>query len=195
MEGDKLEKIRNAERPKTKKQVRAFLGLAGYYRRFIPAFSDVAAPLTDLTKKGRPTHVDWQEEHEHSFKTLKDMLIRSPILRLPDFDRPFILQADASDSGVGAALLQRYEDGLFPTAYASKKLLPREKNYSVIERECLAIVFGIRKVSNGAKIRNRYNQVPHLTQDTNGKVTNSQKTPQTRAKRSTLSQQVTTKHI
>ena len=58
MEDDKLEKIRNAERPKTKKQVRAFLGLAGYYRRFIPAFSDITAPLTDLTKKGRPTHVD-----------------------------------------------------------------------------------------------------------------------------------------
>ena len=73
------------------------------------------------------------------------MLIRSPILWLPDFDRQFILQADASDLGVGAALLQRYEDGLFPIAYASKKLLPREKNYSVIERECLAIVFGIRK--------------------------------------------------
>ena len=145
MEDDKLEKIRNAERPKTKKQVRAFLGLAGYYRRFILAFSDVAAPLTDLTKKGRPTHVDWQEENEHSFKTLKDMLIRSPILWLLDFDRPFILQADASDSGVGAALLQRYEDGLFPIAYASKKLLPREKNYSVIEREWLAIVLGIRK--------------------------------------------------
>ena len=140
---DKLEKIRNAEHLKTKKQVRAFLGLAGYYRRFIPAFSDVAAPLTDLTKKGRQTHVHWQEEHEHSFKTLKDMLIRSPILRLPDFDRPFILQADASDSGLGVALLQRYEDGLFPIAYASKKLLPREKIYSVKERECLAIVFGI----------------------------------------------------
>ena len=67
MEDDKLEKIRNAQRPKTKKQVCAYLGLAGYYRRFIQAFSDVAAPLTDLTKKGRPTHVDWQEEHEHSF--------------------------------------------------------------------------------------------------------------------------------
>ena len=146
MEDDKLEKIRNAECPKTKKKVRAFLGLAGYYRRFIPAFSDVAAPLTDLTKKGRLTHVDLQEEHVHSFKTLKDMLIRSPILRLPDFDRQFILQANASDSGVGAALLQRYEDGLFHIAYASKKLVPREKNYSVIERECLAIVFGIRKI-------------------------------------------------
>ena len=64
------------------------------------------------------------------------MLIRQPILWLPDFDRSFILQADASDLDVGAAPLQRYEDGLFPIAYASKKLLPNEKNYSVIEREC-----------------------------------------------------------
>ena len=145
MEEEKLDQIRDAERPKTKKQVRAFLGLAGYYRKFIPAFSDVAAPLTDLTKKGRPNQVDWQDEHERAFKTLKDMLTRSPILRLPDFDKEFILQTDASDSGVGAALLQRFEDGLFPIAYASKKLLQREKNYSVIERECLAIVFGIKK--------------------------------------------------
>ena len=90
---------------------------ARFYKRFIPAFSDVAAPLTDLTKKGRPTHVDWQDEYEHSFKTLKDMLIRSPILWLPHFDRPFILQANASVSGVGAALLQRYEDGLIRLAY------------------------------------------------------------------------------
>ena len=73
------------------------------------------------------------------------MLIRSPILWLPNFDRPFILQANASDYGVGVALLQRYENGLFPIAYASKKLLPREKNYSVMERNRLAIVFGIRK--------------------------------------------------
>ena len=68
--------------------------------------------------------------------TLRDLDMRFTwvILRLPEFDRPFILQADASDSGVGAALLQRYEDGLFPIAYASKKLLPRMKKYSVKEK-------------------------------------------------------------
>ena len=144
MEDEKLEKIRNAERPKTIKQVCAFLELAGYYRRFIPVFSDVAALLNDLTKKGRQTHVDLQDEHEHSFKTLKNMLIRSPILWLPDLDRPFILQADTSDSGVGAALLQRYEECLIPIAYASKKLLAREQNYSVIGRYCLAVVVKIK---------------------------------------------------
>ena len=76
------------------------------------------------------------------------MLIRSPIFRLLDIDRPFILQANAPDSGVGAALSQKYKDSLFPIAYASKKLLPREKHYSVIDREYLAIVFGFRKFQN-----------------------------------------------
>ena len=76
------------------------------------------------------------------------MLIRSPILWLLDIDRPFILQTNASDSGVRAALLERFERGLFPIAYASKNLLTREKNYSVIERECLAMLCGTRKVKN-----------------------------------------------
>ena len=66
-------------------------------------------------------------------------------MRLPDFARPFIVQTDASDTGVGAALLQNFDDGLFPVAHARKKLLQREKNYSVIERECLAIVFAVQK--------------------------------------------------
>ncbi|XP_053400680.1 uncharacterized protein LOC128557380 [Mercenaria mercenaria] len=110
MEDDKLERIKNAEEPKTKRQVRSFLGLTGYYRKFIASYSEVAAPLTDLIKKGKPNTV-----------------------------------CDASDTGVGAALLQRYEDGQCPIAYASKKLLQRERNYSVIERECLSIVFGVKK--------------------------------------------------
>ena len=145
MESDKLERIRNADPPKTKKQVRSFLGLTGYYRQFIASYSEIAAPLTDLTKKGMPNNVVWQNEHDKAFKMLKSMLISAPILRLPDMSRQFIIQCDASETGVGVALLQRFTDGLFPIAYASKKLLPREKNYSVIEKECLAIVYGIRK--------------------------------------------------
>ncbi|XP_053389481.1 uncharacterized protein LOC128552467 [Mercenaria mercenaria] len=131
MEDDKLERIKNAEEPKTKRQVRSFLGLTGYYRKFIASYSEVAAPLTDLIKKRKPNTVVWEEQHAKAFHTLKTLLTQAPILRLPDFSRPFILQCDASDTGVGAALLQRYEDGQFPIAYASKKLLQRERNYSI----------------------------------------------------------------
>ena len=145
METDKLERIANAPQPETKKQVRSFLGLAGYYRKFIPNFAEIAVPLTDLTKKGQPSKVKWEEPHQRAFRVLIDMLTRAPILRLPDFQRPFLVQTDASDVGVGAVLFQEYDDGKFPVAYASKKLLPRERNYSVIERECLAIVFAIKK--------------------------------------------------
>ena len=145
MEQEKLQKIRDAPQPKTKKQVRSFLGLAGYYRRFIPSFAETAAPLTDLTKKGASSKVEWQPVHEHAFNTLKTQLTKEPILRLPDLAKSFILQADASDNGIGAVLLQQHDDGIFPVAYASKKLLRREKNYSVTERECLSIVFGIKK--------------------------------------------------
>ena len=73
------------------------------------------------------------------------MLTQAPILRLPDFSRPFIVQADASETGVGAVLLQEYEDGRFPVAYVSKKLKSSELNYSVIEKECLALVFAVKK--------------------------------------------------
>ncbi|XP_013382645.1 uncharacterized protein LOC106153310 [Lingula anatina] len=148
METEKVDRLRNAPRPQTKKQVRSFIGLAGYYRKFIPNFSELSAPLTDLTKKGEPTVVRWEEPQECAFQTLRKLLISAPILRMPDFSRSFILRTDASDVGVGAVLLQKYDDELFPVAYASKKLLPREKNYSVIERECLAVVFGVKKFQN-----------------------------------------------
>ncbi len=144
-EEDKVNKIRNATQPTTKKEVQAFIGLANYYRKFIPNFATIAAPLTDLTKGGMPKKVVWDKPQEHAFKTLRDLLTSSPILRLADLSRHFILRTDASDVGVGAVLLQEYEDGIFPVAYASKKLLDRERNYSVIERECLAIVYGVKK--------------------------------------------------
>ena len=131
------------------KQVRGFLGLAGFYRKFIPNFSEIAAPLTNLTKKDRPNQIkDWLSHHERAFQTLKSRLTSSPILRLPVFNegKPFILRSDASDIGIGAVLLQEFEgEGKLPISYASKKLLPRERNYSVIEKECLAIIWAIEK--------------------------------------------------
>ena len=146
---DKIQAIREATQPQTKHQMKSFLGLAGFYRRFIPSFSLIASPLTDLTKKDRPNSIkDWQDKHEKAFQTLKTRLTSSPILRLPVFhdEIPFVLRTDASDVGVGAVLLQEFEgEGLLPIAYASKKLLPREKNYSTIEKECLGIIWGIEK--------------------------------------------------
>ncbi len=145
MDPGKLDQIGEAPRPKTKQQVRSFLGLAGYYRKFIPNFAEIAVPITDLTKKGQPNVVRWGDAQERAFQLLKQMLTQAPILRLPDLNRQFIVQADASDTGVGAVLLQEYDDGKFPVAYVSKKLLPRERRYSVIERECLALVYAVRK--------------------------------------------------
>lgn len=129
--------MRDAPRPTMKRQIKTFLGLAGFYCRFIPNFSSIAFPLTDLTKKDRPNSIkDWQDQHEKVFQSLKNRLTSSPFLRLPVFHEvnPFVLRTDASDVGLGTVLLQKFEgEGRLPIAYASKKLLPRERNYSVIE--------------------------------------------------------------
>ena len=142
---DKLEKIKNARRPQTKKELRAFLGLAGYYRKFIANFAAIACPLTDKTKSKEPNKIEWSDNQELSFQTLKERLTSSPILRLPDIEKPFVLRTDASNSGIGAVLLQEHDGNVFPVAFASKKLLPREVNYSVMEKECLAVVWAIKK--------------------------------------------------
>ena len=142
---EKVVSILKCQRPYTKKQVRSFLGLIGYYRNFIPNFSAVSAPLSDLTKKGQPNKVRWQEEQENAFNALIQELGKSPILCLPNFERQFILRTDASDVGIGAVLLQEKGEYKLPVAYASKKLLDRETQYSVIEKECYAIVWAVKK--------------------------------------------------
>ena len=142
---DKVEAIQNASRPVTKKQVRSFLSLVGFYRKFIPNFACVALPLTDLTKKGQPNTVIWQNVHEHAFQALKHALVKFPILKLPDMSQIFILMTDASDRGIGAVLMQEQNDTKMPVAYASRKLKGSEIAYSTIEKECLAIVWAIQK--------------------------------------------------
>lgn len=110
----------------------------------MPNFASVACPLTDLTKKGVPNKINWQDHHEKAFSSLKSLLLYAPILRLPDFQRDFYLRTDASEYGIGAVLLQEHERK-FPIAYASRKLNERERGYSVIEKECLAIVWAVKK--------------------------------------------------
>ncbi len=111
----------------------------------MPNFAEIATPLTDLTKKGQPNKVIWGASQQKAFDTLKGLLTRDPVLKLPELEKPFVLRTDASEIGLGAILLQEQDDVLFPIAYASKKLLPRERNYSVVEKECLAVVWGVEK--------------------------------------------------
>ena len=140
-----LKKIQATERPKTKREVRLFLGLTGFYRKFIPNYSEIAVPLTDLTKKGHPNKVVWEESQERAYQTLKNALDSPPILRLPDHEKEFFLRCDASDVSIASILLQESEGVLHPVGYASRKLESRERNYSTIERECLAVVWAIEK--------------------------------------------------
>ena len=115
----------------TKLQVRSFLGLTGYYRCFIPNYFTIAAPLTDLVRKHGPKRVRWLEGCKKSFCELKERLLTYPILRNVNFSLSFTLQVDASD----AVLSQTDEEGMdHPILYFSRKLLPREKRYAVIEK-------------------------------------------------------------
>ena len=130
--------------PQTKKQVRAFLGLTGNYRRFISGYATIALPLTDLTKKFAPQRVQWTETCEEAFQKLKLALCAKPILYCPSMDKEFTVKTDASNRGVGAVLSQQGDDGEeHPIAYFSRKLLPREEKYATVEKECLAIKLGI----------------------------------------------------
>lgn len=142
---DKLKAVQEAERPVTKKQVRSFLGLVGFYMRFIPNYAMVAAPLTDLTKKGQPNKVVWGDAQERSFQALKKALCSFPVLKLPDLNSQFILQTDSSSVGIGGILLQEENGVKKPVAYASRKLKKAELNYATIEKECLALVWGVLK--------------------------------------------------
>ncbi|KAK7101623.1 hypothetical protein V1264_019974 [Littorina saxatilis] len=144
----KVTKILKLETPRTKRQVRALVGLAGYYRRYIPGFSQLMVPLTELTKKNKPAKVQWTDQCETAFQTVKQRLSEQPAVALPDFDRPFTVRTDASGTGIAGVLMQTDDEGhIHPVMYASRKLLDRETRYSAIERECLALVWAIDKFS------------------------------------------------
>ena len=127
--------------PKSIHDVRSFLGLASYYRRFVRGFSEMARPLTNLTKNG--VEWQWSEVQHQAFNRLKLALTTAPVLRLPDFERQFVVTTDASDAAVGAILEQDFGNGLQPVAFASRKLNDAEMRYSAYERELLGIVWAL----------------------------------------------------
>uniref|UniRef100_A0A6V7JGH6 RNA-directed DNA polymerase n=1 Tax=Bracon brevicornis TaxID=1563983 RepID=A0A6V7JGH6_9HYME len=129
--------------PQTMKQLRRFLGMASWYRRFIPTFVSIAEPLTRLTKKSQLWQ--WSTEQQDAFELLKTHLTAAPTLACSDFNQPFVLQTDASTVGLGAVLTQVQGGEERVIAYASRALTDPEKNYTTTEQECLAVIWAIRK--------------------------------------------------
>ena len=121
--------------------VRSFLGLASYYRKFIKGFLQLAKPLTDLTQYKAIWH--WGDAEANSFMALKVAMATAPVLRLPDFEQQFVVTTDASDVAVGAILEQNFGFGLQPIAFASRELNATEIRYSAYEREMLGIVWAL----------------------------------------------------
>ncbi|XP_063962087.1 uncharacterized protein LOC135155782 [Lytechinus pictus] len=149
---DKVERVATWPVPKNAKELRSFLGLASYYRRFIPNFSKIAAPLHALTgssqkgKKREQATFKWDDEEETAFQELKRTLTTAPVLAHPRFDRNFIIEVDASTRGLGACLLQENDGKVHPVAYASRGLRGSEKKYpdlSSFKLELLALKWAV----------------------------------------------------
>ncbi|GJS99553.1 putative nucleotidyltransferase, ribonuclease H [Tanacetum coccineum] len=134
----KIESIKDWESPKTPTEIRQFLGLAGYYRRFIEGFSKISKPMTKLTQKS--VKFNWGEKEETAFQTLKQKLCSAPILALPEGSENFVVYCDASHKGLGAVLMQKEK----VIAYASRQLKIHEKNYTTHDLELGAVVFALK---------------------------------------------------
>ena len=139
----KVELISNLPTPKCVRDIRSFLGHAGFYRRFIKDFSAIARPLCTLLAKDVP--FTWSQACDTAFAKLKNMLVSPPIMRSPNWDLPFEIMCDASDYAIGAVLGQREDKKAFVIYYASKTLDSAQANYTTTEKEFLAVVFALEK--------------------------------------------------
>ncbi|KRY64642.1 Retrovirus-related Pol polyprotein from transposon [Trichinella pseudospiralis] len=140
---EKTRAVKEWATPCCPSEVRQFLGLASYYRRFIKNFSMVSAPLNALLRKG--SHWKWTAECQTAFDKLKHMLCTAPVLTFPDFNLPFIVDVDASAEGIGAVLSQPSHGNERVVAYASRTLTKAERRYCVTRKELLALVWSIKE--------------------------------------------------
>ena len=140
---NKVQVVLDFPTPKNLKELRSFLGLANYYRRFIKGFSVIASPLNALTRKG--VKFCWTESCANAFDKLKRALVSAPILAYPNFEEPFLLFVDASSTGIGFTLAQNQNGKEVVIAYNGRGLNSAEQNYSTTEKEGLALVEGIKK--------------------------------------------------
>ncbi|GJR59719.1 putative reverse transcriptase domain-containing protein [Tanacetum coccineum] len=134
----KIKVVKNWASPTTPSEIRQFLGLAGYYRRFIKGFSKIAEPMTKLTQKNQK--FNWGEEQEEAFQLLKQKLCAAPILALPEGSEDFVVYYDASIKGLGAVIMQRMK----VIAYASRQLKIHKKNNTTHDLELGALVFALK---------------------------------------------------
>ncbi|GJR24825.1 putative reverse transcriptase domain-containing protein [Tanacetum coccineum] len=134
----KIESIKDWESPKTPTEIHQFLGLAGYYQRFIEGFLKIAKSMTKLTQKG--VKFDWGDKQEAAFQLLKKKLCSAPILALPEGSKDFIVYCDASHKGLGVVLMQREK----VISYASRQLKIHEKNYTTHDLELGSVVFSLK---------------------------------------------------
>lgn len=141
---DRVEAIINIERPTTIRALRRFLGMCNYYRRFIANYSEVVRALTDLLKD-KPKSIRWNDSAEKSFVKIKELLISAPLLANPDFNKPFSIHCDASDTAIAGVLTQDLEGVEQPIAYFSQKLTSPEQRYFATEKEALAVLKSVEK--------------------------------------------------
>jgi hypothetical protein len=135
---EKVQEVMNWKPPATVRQIRSFLGFAGYYRRFILDFSRIAKPMTKLLKKG--VRYEWSQKYEEAFHALRQHLAIAPVLAQPDNTKPFEVYCDASGTGLGCVLMQDNRG----IAYASRALRPHEQNYSTHDLELAAVVHALK---------------------------------------------------
>ena len=139
----KVEAISDFPVPTGKRQLKRFLGIAGYYRKFCNNFSVIAEPLTNLL--GKRVKYVWTDDCQKSFDKLKTILKSAPVLLAPSFDKEFKLAVDASDVGAGSVLLQEDDNGVdHPVCYFSKKFNQHQRNYSTIEKEYLSLILALQ---------------------------------------------------
>ena len=134
----KIEAVVNWKPPQNVTEVRSFLGLAGYYRRFVRGFSIIASPLTKLLRKG--INLEWINKCLNSFEQLKGMLVEAPVLTQPTSGKKYTLYSDASGIGLGCVLMQDGKE----VAYASRQLKPHEQNYPTHDLELATVVFALK---------------------------------------------------
>lgn len=142
---DRIKPILEYPAPNCVKSTRRLLGMAGWFRKFVPNFANIAAPISQLLKKTRAKFM-WTSEAQEGFETLKKALSSPPVLATPNYNREFTIVCDASQNGLGAAILQKDEENNERAiAYMSQKLTPAQQKYHVTEKECLAVLTAINK--------------------------------------------------